>query len=188
MRTILILFAIVGIFGWSYSVLMPAYARDVLKVGQAQYGVLLSANGLGALLGALTVASVGARVSRRVLVLGGLWVFAAMLLLLVWIDNYYCALVFLAIGGWGMLLFFSTTNTLLQTAASDQMRGRVMGIWTLVFDGMTPIGGLEAGALSHYLGVRWAVTLGAIVCALAALVVWRMVRGRLSGGTAEGQK
>src|SRR5262249_15592001 len=57
MRTILILFGIVGIFGWSYSVLMPAFAQDVFKANERQYGILLSANGLGALLGALTVAT-----------------------------------------------------------------------------------------------------------------------------------
>jgi MFS family permease len=77
-----------------------------------------------------------------------------------------------------MLLFFSTTNTLLQTSSSDEMRGRVMGIWALVFGGMTPIGGLEAGTLSHFLGVRWAVAVGAVVCALAALIVWLNVRNR----------
>jgi len=66
----------------------------------------------------------------------------------------------------------------LQTSASDQMRGRVMGIWALVFGGMTPIGGLEAGALSHFLGIPWAVTIGAGVCAGAALVVWLLVRRR----------
>jgi predicted MFS family arabinose efflux permease len=180
MRTILILFAIVGIFGWSYSVLMPAFARDVLHVGQTGYGVLLSANGIGALLGALTVATIGNQVNRRFLVLGGLWVFSAMLLLLGWTSSYAIALVCLGIAGWGMLLFFSTTNTLLQTTASDQMRGRVMGIWALVFGGMTPIGGLEAGTLSHYAGLRWAVTLGAMICALAALVVWLIVRQRTS--------
>lgn len=180
MRTLLILFAIVGVFGWSYSVLMPAFARDVLGVGQARYGVLLSANGLGALLGALTVATVGTHVNRRWLVLGGLWFFAGMLLLLAWVHDYYLALACLALAGWGMLLFFSTTNTLLQTSASDEMRGRVMGIWTLVFGGTTPLGGLEAGMVSHYLGVRWAVTIGALVCALAALVVWLIVRQRPS--------
>jgi MFS family permease len=178
MRILLILFAVVGVFGWSYSVLMPAFARDVLGVGQARYGVLLSANGIGALLGALTVATVGSHVNRRVLVLGGLWFFSAMLLILAWVQNYYLALVILALAGWGMLLFFSTTNTLLQTSASDEMRGRVMGIWTLVFGGTTPFGGLEAGTVSHYLGVRWAVTLGAIVCGLAALVVSWIVRQR----------
>lgn len=178
MRTLLILFAVVGVFGWSYSVLMPAFARDVLKVGQARYGLLLSANGVGALLGALTVATLGAHVNRRVLVLGGLWFFSAMLLVLAWVQNYYLALVFLALAGWGMLLFFSTTNTLLQTSASDEMRGRVMGIWTLVFGGTTPFGGLEAGTLSHYLGVRSALTIGAVVCALAALVAWLIIRQR----------
>lgn len=176
MRTILLLFAIVGIFGWSYSVLMPAFARDILNVGQAQYGMLLSANGVGALLGALTVATFGSQVNRRILVFGGLWIFAALLLVLAWTANYYVALAALAIAGWGMLLFFSTTNTLLQTSASDSMRGRVMGIWALVFGGMTPIGGVEAGTLSHLVGIRWAVTFGATVCAGAALVVWLRVR------------
>src|SRR5258708_30327916 len=137
MRTILILFAVVGVFGWSYSVLMPALAKDVLGVGQSRYGLLLSANGFGALLGALTVASAGNRMNRRIMVLGGLWVFSAMLLMLAWVKNYYVALALLAVAGWGMLLFFSTTNTLLQTAASDKMRGRVMGIWTLAFGGTT---------------------------------------------------
>jgi predicted MFS family arabinose efflux permease len=176
MRTILILFAIVGIFGWSYSVMMPAFAREVLNVDERGYGVLLSANGIGALLGALTVASVGHRANRRFMVLGGLWIFSAMLLLLAVVKSYYLALLCLGVAGWGMLLFFSTINTLLQTSSSDAMRGRVMGIWALVFGGMTPLGGLEAGTFSHYFGVRWAIALGAIVCALAALVVWFIVR------------
>ena len=183
MRTIFILFAIVGVFGWSYSVLMPAMARDMLNVDQKRYGLLLSANGFGALLGALTVASVGNQFNRRLLVLGGLAVFSVMLLLLAWVKDYYIALALLAVAGWGMLLFFSTTNTLLQTAASDQMRGRVMGIWTLVFGGTTPLGGLEAGTVSHYFGVRWALTLGATVCALAALAVWLIVRQRTAPAT-----
>ncbi|HEV2391835.1 MAG TPA: MFS transporter [Verrucomicrobiae bacterium] len=186
MRTILILFAIVGIFGWSYSVLMPAYATDVLHVGQAQYAFLLSANGIGALLGALTVATIGSQTNRRLLVFGGLMVFSCMLLLLALVKNYFLALVFLEVGGWGMLLFFSTVNTLLQTSSSDAMRGRVMGIWALVFGGMTPIGGLEAGALSNSMGVQWAVGTGAIVCALAALVVWLIVRQQPSPESAGG--
>lgn len=178
MRRLLILFTIVGIFGWSYSVLMPAFATDVLKVGAGGYGALLSANGLGALFGALTVASIGHRVNRRVLVFGGLWVFSAMLLLLALVTNYFLALACLAIGGWGMLLFFSTTNTMLQTESSDEMRGRVMGVWALIFGGMMPVGGLEAGILSERLGVRWTIAVGAIACALAALVMWLVVRAK----------
>lgn len=178
MKTLLILFAIVGIFGWSYSVLMPAFATDVLKLGAGGYGALLSANGVGALLGALTVASVGQRVNRRFLVFGGLWIFSAMLLLLAFVHSFVLALIFLGIGGWGMLLFFATTNEMLQTSSSDEMRGRVMGIWALVFGGMMPVGGLEAGSLSHWLGVRWTVAIGAVVCALAAGVTLWIVRRR----------
>jgi MFS family permease len=179
MKTLLILFAIVGIFGWSYSVLLPAFAKEVLKTDARGFGALLSANGIGALLGALTVASAGHRFSRRVMVFGGLWIFSAMLFLLAFCSNFYVALVLLAIGGWGMMMFFSTVNTMLQTEASDEMRGRVMGIWALVFGGMMPVGGLEAGTLSHLLGVRWTVAIGAVVCALAAFVTWAIVQGRM---------
>jgi predicted MFS family arabinose efflux permease len=179
MKTLLMLFAVVGIFGWSYSVLLPAFATDVLKTGAAGYGELLSANGIGALLGALTVTAVSHRASLiRMLAFGGLWIFSAMLFLLAFVDNFYIALVLLAIGGWGMMLFFSTTNMVLQISSSDEMRGRVMGIWALIFGGMMPIGGLEAGSLSHWLGVRWTIAIGAMVCAAAALVTWLVVRTR----------
>ena len=174
-RTLLLLFAIVGVFGWSYSVLMPAFATDVLRVGSREYGMLLSANGIGALCGALAVAAFGNRIHWRLLVFGGLGLFSLMLLLLAVTRNYYLALVFLAIAGWGMLLYFSTTNTLIQMSVADGMRGRVMGVWALVFGGMMPVGGLEAGALSHWLGVPGAVAIGAGVCGSAALVTWLFV-------------
>jgi MFS family permease len=176
LRTLLLLFAVVGIFGWSYSVLLPAYATDILHVGERGYGALLSANGLGALLGALTVATYGNRVRPRIMVLGGLWVFSAMLLLLAAVRWYPLVLACMAVGGWGMLLYFATTNTLIQTSVSDQMRGRVMGIWALVFGGMMPIGGLESGLLSQAVGVPWTVAVGALVCAGAGLVTWWAVR------------
>jgi MFS family permease len=175
-RTLLLLFAIVGVFGWSYSVLMPAFARELLGVGEREYGILLSANGIGALCGALAVATFGHRVPPRLMVFGGLGIFSGMLFLLSVTRNYYLALVFLAIAGWGMLLYFSTTNTLIQTSVTDGMRGRVMGIWALVFGGMMPVGGLEAGTLSHWWGVPWTVAIGAIICGLAALVIWLIVR------------
>jgi MFS family permease len=179
-RTLLILFAIVGVFGWSYSVVLPAFASELLGVGEKQYGALLSANGIGAVLGALAVASFGTRVRPRLLIFGGLGVFSLMLLLLSVTRSYYLALVFLAIAGWGMLLYFSTTNTLIQTSVPDAMRGRVMGIWALVFGGMMPVGGLEAGAASHWWGVPWTVATGAMVCGAAALITWLNVRRRPS--------
>lgn len=174
-RILLLLFAVVGIFGWSYSVLLPAYATDILHLGESGYGALLSANGVGALLGALTVATYGNRVRPRLMIFGGLWLFSAMLVLLAVVRWMPLVLVCLAVGGWGMLLYFSTTNTLIQTSVSDQMRGRVIGIWALVFGGMMPLGGIESGFLSQVIGVPWTITLGALVCAGAGLVTWLVV-------------
>jgi predicted MFS family arabinose efflux permease len=176
LRILLLLFSVVCIFGWSYSVLLPAYATDILHVGESGYAALLSANGAGALLGALTVATFGSRIRPRLMILGGLWLFSAMLLLLALVRWYPLALVCLAVGGWGMLLYFSTTNTLIQTSVPDEMRGRVMGIWALVFGGTMPLGGLESGLLSQAFGVPWAVAGGALVCAGAGLVTWWAVR------------
>lgn len=175
-RLLLLLLGVVGIFGWSYSVLLPAYATDILHVGERGYGALLSANGFGALLGALTVATYGSRIPPRLMILGGLWVFSAMLLLLTVVRWFPLVLACLAVGGWGMLLYFATTNTLVQTSVTDAMRGRVMGIWALVFGGTIPLGGLESGLLSQAVGVPWTVAAGALVCAAAGLVTWRAVR------------
>jgi len=104
-----------------------------------------------------------------------------MLLLLAVVRSYPLVLACMVVGGWGMLLYFSTTNTLIQTSVSDEMRGRVMGIWALVFGGMMPIGGLESGLLSQAVGVPWTVAVGALVCAGAGLVTWWAVR-RNGGG------
>ena len=175
-RILLLLFGVVVVFGWSYSILLPAYATDILQLGESGYGALLSANGCGALLGALTVATYGNRVRPRLLILGGLWLFSAMLVLLAVVRWFPLVLACMVVGGWGMLLYFSTTNTLIQTHVSDEMRGRVMGIWALVFGGMMPVGGLESGLLSQALGVPWTIATGALVCAVAGIVTWGMVR------------
>jgi len=174
--TLLVLVAIVGVFGWSYSVLLPAFATDVLRVGSREYGMLLSSNGTGALCGALAVATYGGRLPARLLIFGGLGLFSLMLLLLALTQNYYVALVFLAVAGWGMLLYLSTSNTVVQTSVADGMRGRVMGIWTLMFGGMMAVGGLAAGVISHWLGVPLTVALGGATCGTAALVTCWLVR------------
>lgn len=177
-RTILLLFLAVGIFGWSYMVVMPAFARDVLGRGADGYGVLMSASGGGALVGALVVATFGHRFTPRKLALGGVWLFSAALLAFSLTRNFYVALAFLFFAGFGMLLFFSTTNTVLQTIVPDDMRGRVMGVWSLIFGAMIPLGSLEAGAVAHWLGTSFALALGAVVCAVSALVTLFVIRRR----------
>jgi MFS family permease len=175
-RSLLLLVGVVGVFGWSYSVLLPAYAAENLHVGESGYGALLSSNGLGALLGALTVATYGNRIRPRLMIFGGAWVFSAMLLLLAVVRWFPLVLACLAVGGWGMLLSISTTNTQVQTSVSDAMRGRVMGIWALVFGGLMPLGGLESGFLSQAIGVPCTIAVGALICAGSGLVTWWTAR------------
>ncbi len=177
-RTIFALFAIVGIFGWSYSVLMPAFARDVLHLGEQGYGFLLGASGVGALIGAFTTATFGTAVSSRKLAFGGVWLFSTMLLIFSFNRNLIIAMLCLAGSGFGMMLFFSTSNTTVQTIVPDEMRGRVMGIWALIFGGMIPFGSLEAGVLAHYVGTPATLGIGACICALAAFVTLMIVRRR----------
>jgi MFS family permease len=177
-RTILLLFFAVGVFGWSYAVLMPAFARDVLGRGANGYGVLMSASGTGAFVGALIVATYGHLFTPRKLALGGVWMFSAAMLALSFTKSFPLALLFLFAAGFGMLLFFSTSNTVLQTIVPDEMRGRVMGVWSLVFGAMIPLGSLEAGAVAHWLGTPLALAFGAIVCAVSALVTLFVIRRR----------
>ena len=75
-----------------------------------------------------------------------------------------------------MLLFFATSNTVLQTIVPDEMRGRVMGVWSLVFGAMIPLGSLEAGALANWLGTPVALAFGAVVCAISAVITSATVR------------
>jgi MFS family permease len=177
-RMILLLFLAVGVFGWSYMVIMPAFARDVLARGADGYGILMSASGTGALVGALVVATFGHRVTPRKLALGGVWLFSAALLAFSLARNFHLALAFLFVAGFGMLLFFSTTNTVLQTIVPDEMRGRVMGVWSLIFGAMIPLGSLEAGAVAHWFGTPFALGLGAIVCAISGLITLLVIRRR----------
>jgi predicted MFS family arabinose efflux permease len=175
---ILLLFLAVGVFGWSYGVLMPAFARDVLGCGANGYGILMSASGSGAFIGALVVATYGHLFTPRRLALGGIWLFSAALFALSLSRTFYVSLVFLLFAGFGMLLFFSTSNTVLQTIVPDEMRGRVMGVWSLVFGAMIPLGSLEAGAVAHWVGTSFALAFGAIICAGSAMVTLFVIRRR----------
>jgi len=90
--TILALFVIVGIFGWSYPVLMPAFARKVLGLGEQAYGALLTGSGTGALAGALCITAASKKITPRMLALGGVWIFWGMIILFALNRNFYAAL------------------------------------------------------------------------------------------------
>ncbi|HUI08587.1 MAG TPA: MFS transporter [Verrucomicrobiae bacterium] len=174
-RTIIILVAIVSLFGWPYTVLMPVFARDVLHVGAKGYGYLMALNGVGAFTGAMTLASLGHYPNRRRLVFGGLTGFSVMLFVFALSRTAWLSGLALVCSGWFMLLFFATANTSVQMRTPDELRGRVMGIYSLAFIGLSPVGSLLAGAIAHATSAPFAVAFGAAVCAVSAVVVHQLV-------------
>lgn len=166
---LLALLLFVGVFGWSYVILMPAIARDDLGVGPEGYGLLMSAIGVGSVAGALSVASLREFRDGRALIVGLILMFVVSVGVLSVTTRYAVALLVLLPSGFSLTAFFSLTNTLIQSSVPDEVRGRVMGVYVFVFAAMMPLGSLQAGALAEAFGTPTTIRVGAVVCALAAL-------------------
>ena len=168
---LLALTAIVSIFVAPYAVLMPIFARDILGVGPVGLGYLMSAVGVGALIGAVTLSSLGDSRAKGKLLLAGNLTCCAALILFASSRLMPLSLCLLVGAGWGMMTTLVLTNTLIQTSVPDHLRGRVLSAYTLMFLGMAPIGSLQAGVLANWLGAPAAVAIGAAICAAGALLL-----------------
>lgn len=162
-RTLIVLVGISSLFGMSYVTVLPAYAVDVLRVGEAGLGGLNAAVGLGALGGSLTVAFLGRFRRKGLLLTLGSLLFPGALLALSWSRALLPALACLTIAGFGFVTQNATSNTLVQSIVPDELRGRVMGLYSLMFFGVTPFGALLAGSLAQTWGPAAAVGIGAAV-------------------------
>jgi len=162
----LILAALNNGLGAQYIVLVPLFARDLLRGGARGYGFLMAIQGVGSVIGAATLASrISTRGIRNNLAAGllisaaGIAVFAAS----PWIALSLAAQLMV---GAGLTNFRASNNTLLQLFVDDELRGRVMSCYTLASLGMTPLGALEVGFLGEHLGPRTAVA----VCSAATII------------------
>ena len=135
----------------------------------------MAANGVGALVGALTLASLGNIPHRRKLFYGGLFGFCIMLCVFALSRVYWLSAAALAGSGFFMIIYFATANTAVQTRVPDELRGRVMGIYSLAFIGLTPFGSLIAGALARATSASFTVTMGGVTCMVAGLIVMRIM-------------
>jgi len=176
---LVVLTAIISIFGFPYLVLMPVFARDVLRVGAAGYGLLSAAVGIGAVAGALTVAVLSARIRKgRTLVAAGT-VFGSLLAVFALSRSFAVAFGVLVLVGAAMIVNNALTNTLLQTHVPDHLRGRVMGFYSFMFVGMAPLGAFQAGVVAERFGAPVAVGVGGLMSALAMVVAgWRVAELR----------
>lgn len=172
-RTILTLLSVMSMTGMSYVVLMPVFARDVLRGGPDTLGFLMASGGVGALAATVYLAA-----RRTVLGLGRLIavsaaIFALALALFAVSRSMWLSMVLLAVAGFGMMANMAASNTILQTIVDDDKRGRVMSLYSMAFIGTAPVGSMAAGALASRIGVTYTIIAGAAVCAASSLVFLR---------------
>jgi MFS family permease len=161
-RSLLLLLGLVSLVAMPYTVLMPVFADKVLHGGARGLGILMGATGVGALLGALTLAS---RTGVRGL---GRWVayscggFGVSLILFSFSRDFWLSVALLLPVGFCMMLQMSASNTLIQAMVPDELRGRVMALYSMMFMGMAPFGALLGGAIADRLGAPVTVAVGAV--------------------------
>jgi MFS family permease len=176
-----VLIGVVATFGVNFSIVIPPLAQG-LGVGAAGYGFLMAASGIGSLLAALLIAFGGTRPSRM---LSGAVALGIAEIVIGVNSSYLLDLGLMFVAGFGAISMMATANTTIQLAVPDELRGRVMAVYTTVFAGSAPIGGLLMGGLASNAGAPAAILFGGAISVLAALggVVWfrRLGRaGRLS--------
>lgn len=170
------LLLVVSLFVVNMNVLVPLIARDVLHEGAHGFGLLMASLGVGAVVGALAVAVLAVGRPPLGLVVGPALAAAALLLLLSTARHFGLAAAVLAALGFAQIIFMTSCNTTVQIAVPDELRGRVMGLYALVFAGMTPIGALLMGTLAEHWGVSRACAVGGgagLVLILALAAGWR---------------
>jgi MFS family permease len=175
-RVSLFLVAFCSAFGASYLTLLPAFARDVLHQGSEGLGFLYGAVGAGALMGAYALARVPDRHLLTAPVAAALS-FGLALIAFSQSHIYWLSLLLLLPCSFGLMLLGGSTNSIIQLASRDDMRGRVVALYAMGFMGMMPWGSLTLGWVAERFGTGVAVTLGGSICILVALIAWADRRG-----------
>ena len=170
-RALLLLLGVVSLTGMPYAVLMPIFADSILHGGARGLGILMAASGLGALGGALSLAGAtrtcavwadGSRYRRRAS--------ASRLRCSRCRGASGCRSALLVPVGFSLMVEMASSNTLIQAMVPDALRGRVMSVYSMMFLGMAPFGGLAAGYAAEHIGAPATVAGGGVICVAAAIV------------------
>ena len=172
LRALLLMALFFSTFGIAYMTVLPAFVDQILGGGPTGYGLITSAAGAGAVVGALYVATFGDRGYRGRILFTAAMIFPFVLTLFALNSNFILALVLTFLLGVGFMLQFTQINTLLQTRVDDEMRGRVLSLYTLTFFGFAPFGNLLVGTLGEAVGLSPALILMAVITLVSAVVIF----------------
>jgi len=172
-RSILLFLGWISMVGMGCTTLMPVFAKNILQGGSQTYGFLMAASGLGAVIGAIYLAS-----RKSVLGLGKVIAFASAVLgiglisfslsNLLWVSYLLLLLI-----GFGLMVHMASSNTILQTMVDDDKRGRVMSLYVMAFMGMSPVGSLVGGSLAGVIGAPYTLMIGGVSCILGSFLFTR---------------
>jgi MFS family permease len=168
-RSLMTLVAIVSLLGVPYSVLMPVFANDILGGGPHTLGFLMTSIGFGALMAALWLAARKSVVGLGRVILYATGLFGFGLAGFSFSRVLWLSVPCLMVAGFGMMVQFASSNTVIQTIVDDEKRGRVMSFYTMCFLGTAPFGSLLAGSLSARIGAPHTVLASGLCCAVAAM-------------------
>lgn len=174
-RFVILLLALVSLMGIPFSVLMPVYAKEILHGDSHTFGFLMGASGLGALSGALYLASrKNAAGLERIIPVSAV-VFGSGLIFLSLAKVFWLASLVMIITGAGMMMVMASSNTVIQTIIDDNKRGRVMSIYSMAFMGTAPFGSLMAGSLAKAIGTPMTLEIGGLSCIIGAIFYLRKI-------------
>lgn len=175
-RYILYNLALMSFIGMPFAVLMPVFAKDILKGGPETLGFLMASSGLGAIAGALFLASRKTVLGLgRLIVLGSI-MFGTGLICFAISTSVLLSAALLTFTGFGMMVQMVASNTIIQTIVDDTMRGRVMSFFAMSFAGTMPFGSLYAGSLASSIGAPRTLIISGIVCIAVALLFYRRLK------------
>ena len=171
-HALLILLGVVSLTGMPYTVLMPVFADRILHGGARALGWLTGSTGVGALTAALLLASRENLKGLSVWVATAATCFGAGLVIFSFSRMFWLSAAILVAVGFSMMLQMGSSNTLIQSMVPDELRGRVMSVYSMMFMGMAPFGGLLAGVVAQRFGAPATVAGGGLICLAAACVFW----------------
>ncbi len=164
----MVVVGVASLVGMNFAVVIPAFAREVLRVDATGFGLLMAATGIGSLLAALWIATMPEM--RVGFIAGGAVIMGLAEVAAAFTHAMPLALAAMFAVGFGAIGMAATANTTIQMRTPDVLRGRVMSVYTVVFVGSTPVGGLLAGAVASAMGVDVALAVGGVACAAVGVI------------------
>ncbi|MGB4705106.1 MAG: MFS transporter [Candidatus Saccharicenans sp.] len=171
-RLLVLTVAVTTLFGRAFITLLPAWAVQILHGDARTNGFLLTASGLGSLIGALFIASFSHHLTRGKLLMAGMFFYPLSIILFAVSRFLPLSLLFLLISGFGVIIIYNLCNALVQLQTPENMRGRVMSIYSFVFFGLMPFASLWIGQAANLLGEKLPVLASAIIFLVYSVVIF----------------